>query len=120
MPIGRHASGGHAGDEHATVMKMFADWASPLPEVLASTEPSKVIRADIIDRPPRRPWAQGRSVLVGDAAHSTTPNFGQGGGMAIEDAVVLARRAPKFNAGCTVGSSSIRERAVPADLSNNQ
>ena len=30
-------------------------------------------------------------LLVGDAAHPTTPNFGQGGGMAIEDAVVLAR-----------------------------
>src|SRR5918912_1403999 len=33
----------------------------------------------------------GRGSQVGDAAHPTTPNFGQGGGMAIEDAVVLAR-----------------------------
>jgi 2-polyprenyl-6-methoxyphenol hydroxylase-like FAD-dependent oxidoreductase len=31
-------------------------------------------------------------VLIGDAAHPTTPNLGQGGCMAIEDAVVLARR----------------------------
>jgi 2-polyprenyl-6-methoxyphenol hydroxylase-like FAD-dependent oxidoreductase len=30
--------------------------------------------------------------LLGDAAHPTTPNFGQGGCMAIEDAAVLARR----------------------------
>jgi 2-polyprenyl-6-methoxyphenol hydroxylase-like FAD-dependent oxidoreductase len=29
--------------------------------------------------------------LLGDAAHPTTPNLGQGGGMAIEDAVVLGR-----------------------------
>jgi 2-polyprenyl-6-methoxyphenol hydroxylase-like FAD-dependent oxidoreductase len=33
-----------------------------------------------------------RAVLIGDAAHPTTPNLGQGGCMAIEDAVVLARR----------------------------
>src|SRR5581483_9507798 len=62
-----------------------------LPELLASTPPDRVIRADIIDRPPARPWGRGRCVLVGDAAHPTTPNFGQGGGMAIEDGVVLAR-----------------------------
>jgi len=36
------------------------------------------------------PWHRGRVVLIGDAAHATTPHLGQGGGMAIEDAVVLA------------------------------
>ena len=84
-------AGEHSENEHETVQRMFSNWASPLPELLASTEPSKVIRGDIIDRAPNRPWVKGRCVLIGDAAHSTTPNFGQGGGMAIEDAVVLAR-----------------------------
>ena len=36
------------------------------------------------------PWYSGRVVLLGDAAHATTPHLGQGAGMAIEDAVVLA------------------------------
>lgn len=36
------------------------------------------------------PWHKGRVVLLGDAVHATTPHLGQGGGMAIEDAVVLA------------------------------
>lgn len=36
------------------------------------------------------PWYRGRVVLLGDAAHSTTPHLGQGAGMAIEDAIVLA------------------------------
>ena len=43
------------------------------------------------------PWHQGRVVLLGDAAHSLTPQLTSGGGMAIEDAVVLAyevARAP--------------------------
>lgn len=35
-------------------------------------------------------WHQGRIVLLGDAVHATTPHLGQGAGMAIEDAIVLA------------------------------
>ena len=35
-------------------------------------------------------WHRGRIVLVGDAVHATTPHLGQGAGMAIEDAIVLA------------------------------
>lgn len=36
------------------------------------------------------PWYKGRVVLLGDAAHATTPHLGQGAGMAIEDSLVLA------------------------------
>jgi 2-polyprenyl-6-methoxyphenol hydroxylase-like FAD-dependent oxidoreductase len=36
------------------------------------------------------PWHRGRVLLIGDAAHATTPHLGQGAGMAIEDAVVLS------------------------------
>ena len=36
------------------------------------------------------PWHKGRVVLIGDAAHASTPHLGQGAGLAIEDAVVLA------------------------------
>ena len=35
-------------------------------------------------------WVQGRAVLLGDAVHAMTPNIGQGAGMAMEDAAVLA------------------------------
>ena len=35
-------------------------------------------------------WHSGRVVLMGDAVHATTPHLGQGAGMAIEDAIVLA------------------------------
>ena len=80
-----------AVDERVAALDVFRDWAAPLPELIASTPAERVIRADITDRQPSRPWSRGRVLLVGDAAHPTTPNFGQGGGMAIEDAVVLAR-----------------------------
>lgn len=36
------------------------------------------------------PWHAGRVLLIGDAAHASTPFMGQGGAMAVEDAVVLA------------------------------
>jgi 2-polyprenyl-6-methoxyphenol hydroxylase-like FAD-dependent oxidoreductase len=37
------------------------------------------------------PWHRGRIVLVGDAAHATAPTIGSAGGMAVEDAAVLAQ-----------------------------
>lgn len=35
-------------------------------------------------------WFKGRVIIIGDAAHAATPHLGQGAGMAIEDAIVLA------------------------------
>jgi 2-polyprenyl-6-methoxyphenol hydroxylase-like FAD-dependent oxidoreductase len=35
------------------------------------------------------PWHRGRVVLLGDSAHAPTPQLTSGGGMAVEDAVVL-------------------------------
>jgi 2-polyprenyl-6-methoxyphenol hydroxylase-like FAD-dependent oxidoreductase len=35
-------------------------------------------------------WYKGRVVLLGDAAHATTPHLGQGAGMAVEDSIVIA------------------------------
>lgn len=35
------------------------------------------------------PWHKGRVVLIGDAAHGATPHIAAGGGMAVEDALVL-------------------------------
>ena len=36
------------------------------------------------------PWHRGRVLLIGDAAHTTTPHHAQGAAMAVEDAVVLS------------------------------
>lgn len=38
---------------------------------------------------PRDPWYRGRVLLIGDAAHATTPHLAMGAWIAIEDAVVL-------------------------------
>jgi 2-polyprenyl-6-methoxyphenol hydroxylase-like FAD-dependent oxidoreductase len=49
-----------------------------------------ILRNDIHFLQPLRRWSQGRIVLLGDAAHATTPGVGQGAAQALEDAVVLA------------------------------
>ncbi|WP_194910005.1 FAD-dependent monooxygenase [Catenulispora rubra] len=36
------------------------------------------------------PWHVGRVIVIGDAAHPTTPQLASGAGMAVEDALVLA------------------------------
>ena len=36
-------------------------------------------------------WHEGRTVLIGDAAHATAPVWAQGAALALEDAIVLAR-----------------------------
>ncbi|MBL0742607.1 FAD-dependent monooxygenase [Chryseolinea lacunae] len=75
----------------ADLQKVFGEFHSPVPEVLAHTKNEQLIWNDIVDIKPLRQFAFGNIVLMGDAAHATTPNMGQGACMAIEDAVILAQ-----------------------------
>jgi 2-polyprenyl-6-methoxyphenol hydroxylase-like FAD-dependent oxidoreductase len=72
------------------VERRFRAWHDPIPAVIEATDSARFLRNDIVDRPPRGGWSQGRATLLGDAAHPTTPNFGQGACQAMEDAIVLA------------------------------
>jgi 2-polyprenyl-6-methoxyphenol hydroxylase-like FAD-dependent oxidoreductase len=74
----------------AVLLERFADWYAPIPAVIDATPDAAILRNDIIDRPPVTNWTDGRVTLLGDAAHPTTPNLGQGACMAIESAWVLA------------------------------
>ena len=76
------------GDK-ANVLTYFQDWHTPIPETIEATEPSAILRNDIVDRKPVKHWSHGRVTMLGDAAHPTTPNLGQGACQAIEDAVIL-------------------------------
>jgi 2-polyprenyl-6-methoxyphenol hydroxylase-like FAD-dependent oxidoreductase len=75
----------------AFLQRRFAGWPFGLPDLLARTPSAEILQNDSCDRRPARTWHRGRVVLLGDAAHPTTPNLGQGACMALEDAVVLAR-----------------------------
>jgi 2-polyprenyl-6-methoxyphenol hydroxylase-like FAD-dependent oxidoreductase len=60
-------------------------------ELIQQTAPDQLIFAPIYDLKPIHTWTRGRVCLLGDAAHATTPNLGQGACQAIEDAWVLYR-----------------------------
>jgi|SoiMethySBSTD1v2_1073268.scaffolds.fasta_scaffold34113_5 2-polyprenyl-6-methoxyphenol hydroxylase-like FAD-dependent oxidoreductase len=72
------------------LLKHFADFHSPIPEILRNTKDHQLIWNDIVDIKPLKQFAFGKILLMGDAAHATTPNMGQGACMAIEDAAILA------------------------------
>jgi 2-polyprenyl-6-methoxyphenol hydroxylase-like FAD-dependent oxidoreductase len=78
------------GDLKAEALDRFKTWVPLLREVIGATDPAAVMRHDITDLPPVWPWGRGRVSLLGDAAHATTPNLGQGACQALEDAVALA------------------------------
>ena len=73
------------------LLDRFGGYAFDVPAIIEATHPDAIIFRDIIDRPPTPGWSDGSVTLLGDAAHATTPNLGQGAAMAIESAVVLTR-----------------------------
>ena len=71
--------------------QLFAGWYQPVLDLIEATPPSSILKTLACDREPTRTWGDGRMTLLGDAIHPTTPNLGQGGCLAIEDAAVLAK-----------------------------
>jgi len=87
------------GQTKVHLQELFRGWHEPIESILETTEESAILRNDIYDREPISNWSKGQVTLLGDAAHPTTPNLGQGGCQAIEDGVVLAAcLAPNSNA----------------------
>lgn len=86
----------HPADHHADLTRRFSAWHDPIPALLdrlnqRNPDPVGIIHHhfhELAPPPPR--FHAGRVALLGDAAHAMTPNLGQGGCQAIEDAVVLA------------------------------
>lgn len=59
-------------------------------KLISQINPETTNRVEIHDIEPFEKLVKGRIALLGDSAHSTTPDIGQGGCAAMEDAVVLA------------------------------
>jgi 2-polyprenyl-6-methoxyphenol hydroxylase-like FAD-dependent oxidoreductase len=78
------------------LLALFEEWCAPVTELIEATRSETILRNATYDRPHAKRWGEGRVTLLGDAAHPLTPNLGQGGCMAIEDAVVLARCLSKY------------------------
>ncbi|MEQ1554801.1 MAG: FAD-dependent monooxygenase [Ferruginibacter sp.] len=71
--------------------EFFSEFHSDILNIISATQKEQIIVSDIFDLKPIHKW-QGENVcLIGDAAHATTPNLGQGACQAIEDAYVLGK-----------------------------
>lgn len=76
---------------HLTMREKFAEFSGPATALLEDIrDPSQVFYTAVEEIRLPQPWSRGRVLLIGDAAHASTPFMGQGGAMAIEDANVLA------------------------------
>lgn len=78
-------------DDKAAVRDLFSGWHAPIAELVDATPSARIQRTPISDlAAPLSTYHRGRVVLLGDAAHAMTPNLGQGGGQALEDAATLS------------------------------
>jgi 2-polyprenyl-6-methoxyphenol hydroxylase-like FAD-dependent oxidoreductase len=69
---------------------LFAGFAAPLFPLLELRSAETEVHFGRIDQVQLTDWVKGRVVLIGDAAHASSPNMAEGAGMAMEDALVLA------------------------------
>ncbi|KAI0769639.1 FAD/NAD-P-binding domain-containing protein, partial [Trametes elegans] len=68
---------------------------------------TKIVKYGLYDRPELQSWHKGRVVLLGDAAHPTSPHLGQGANQAFEDVYHLIRLLTKYNPDAGVPSTKL-------------
>ncbi|EGN91846.1 hypothetical protein SERLA73DRAFT_173280 [Serpula lacrymans var. lacrymans S7.3] len=73
----------------------LSQWAFGAGELVKTGE--KIAKYGLYDRPELKTWHKGRIVLLGDAAHPTSPHLGQGANQAFEDVYHLMRFIVKYN-----------------------
>lgn len=78
-------------DVQRELLRMFDGWFRPILQLIEATPSSSILKTGAFDRPASVVWSRDSVTLLGDSIHPTTPNLGQGGCLAIEDAMVLAR-----------------------------
>jgi 2-polyprenyl-6-methoxyphenol hydroxylase-like FAD-dependent oxidoreductase len=73
------------------LIDFFSEFHIDILNIISATTKEQIIVSDIIDLKPIDKWQSENVCLIGDAAHATTPNLGQGACQAIEDAYVLGK-----------------------------
>jgi 2-polyprenyl-6-methoxyphenol hydroxylase-like FAD-dependent oxidoreductase len=68
---------------------LFAEFAEPVPSIFSAVDDVDSIYFSPIEEVVVDTWVHGRVLLIGDAAHATSPNMAEGASMALEDALVL-------------------------------
>lgn len=70
---------------------LFREFHPDIIRIIAGTPEENLFFSDIIDLKPIYQWHRRNACLIGDAAHATTPNMGQGACQAVEDAYTIGK-----------------------------
>lgn len=78
-------------DRMAALEEAFGSWGAPgVRALLDGIDPDESLnRVEIWDIDPFDTWVRGRVAILGDAAHNTAPDIGQGACSALEDSFAL-------------------------------
>jgi FAD-dependent urate hydroxylase len=85
------AEGATRPDPRHELTGHFGRWAPPVRRLMEVLDPAGTNRVPIFDHDPLPVFVRDNVALIGDAAHTMSPDLGQGGCQAMEDAVVLTR-----------------------------
>ena len=87
----------HKRLEKSDLLAHFEDYDPIVSNVISKTELDKMFQSEILDLKPIPSWFKNNVCLLGDAAHATTPNMGQGACQAIEDAHIISHYISKYD-----------------------
>ena len=82
--------GSAALDMRSPLPTLFAGFGGPIMPLIDAPIERETIHFGRINQVKLQSWVERRVVLVGDAAHASSPSMAQGAGMAVEDSLILA------------------------------
>jgi FAD-dependent urate hydroxylase len=77
-------------DVRARLTELTRGFSAPVPAILDSLGPEDAVHIAPIEEGTLDTWSLGSVLLIGDAAHATSPNMAEGAAMALEDGLVIA------------------------------
>ncbi len=79
------------------IINYFNEYNPIIKNIISSTKKEQIHATEISDLKPINKWYDENVCLIGDSAHATTPNMGQGACQAIEDAYILSECLRKYD-----------------------